>query len=493
MSYETGSGRIRQIYELALQKPEELRAEFLDRVCGGAGELRERVEALLAAHEDVGDFLAEPTDGAPIDPKPAPAELPEPDDALAGEKAGDVIDRYKLLQSIGEGGMGTVWMAEQFEPVRRKVAFKIIKLGMDTKQVVVRFEAERQALALMDHPGIAKVLDGGVTETGRPYFVMELVKGIPITQFCDEARLGIRERLELFTQVCLAVQHAHQKGIIHRDLKPSNVLVTLHDGTPVPKVIDFGIAKATNQELTQKTMFTEYQQILGTPEYMAPEQASLSGLDIDTRADVYSLGVLLYELLTGTKPFDLKTLLTHGYEEVLRTIREEDPPKPSTRASTVGDSWARRCAATWTGSSSSRWKRTARGVTGPRTASPKTSVGSWPTSRCWRRRRVRPIDSGSSCAATGGRWPRGCSSRWRWSSAWPARSGAWCARSISVSVRRQQSRPARANCPGPTRSLPSSSRCCAGSHRPRRAAWTPACSSASSTGPHSGCPTSTAI
>ncbi|MHC4956377.1 MAG: tetratricopeptide repeat protein [Planctomycetota bacterium] len=332
MSYETNPGRIRQIYELALKKTGSERAAFLDRICGDAGEVREQVEALLAAHEEVGDFLAEPTGGS-AEPAAETPKDPAPDHAPSGEAAGDVVDRYKLLQEIGEGGMGTVWMAEQFEPVRRKVAFKIIKLGMDTKQVVVRFEAERQALALMDHPGIAKVLDGGMTENGRPYFVMELVKGIPITEFCDEARLGIRERLELFVQVCQAVQHAHQKGIIHRDLKPSNVLVTLHDGTPMPKVIDFGIAKATNQELTQKTLFTEYQQILGTPEYMAPEQASLSALDVDTRADVYSLGVLLYELLTGTKPFDLKTLLSRGYEEVLRTIREEDPPKPSTRAS----------------------------------------------------------------------------------------------------------------------------------------------------------------
>jgi serine/threonine protein kinase/tetratricopeptide (TPR) repeat protein len=328
--------RIRQFFELALEKPESERAAFLDRTCGGAGELREQVEALLAAHEERGDFLAEPMAGSP-EPAIETPSGPAPDHAPSGEAAGDVIDRFKLLQEIGEGGMGTVWMAEQFEPVRRKVALKIIKLGMDTKQVVVRFEAERQALALMDHPGIAKVLDGGVTAEGRPYFVMELVKGIPITEFCDEARLGIRERLELFTQVCQAVQHAHQKGIIHRDLKPSNVLVTLHDGVSVPKVIDFGIAKATNQELTQKTLFTEYQQILGTPEYMAPEQASLSALDVDTRADVYSLGVLLYELLTGTKPFDLKTLYERGFEEVLRTIREQDPPKPSTRASTVGD------------------------------------------------------------------------------------------------------------------------------------------------------------
>ncbi|MCC6784667.1 MAG: serine/threonine protein kinase, partial [Planctomycetes bacterium] len=229
-----------------------------------------------------------------------------------------------------------VWMAEQREPVVRKVALKIVKLGMDTREVVVRFEAERQALALMDHPNIAKVLDGGATANGRPYFVMELVKGVPITDYCDQAKTGLRQRLELFTKVCEAIQHAHHKGVIHRDIKPSNVLVTLHDGVPVPKVIDFGIAKATSAELTKKTLFTQYAQILGTPEYMAPEQAEMSGLDIDTRADVYSLGVLLYELLTGTKPFDVKTALRVGFQELLRTIREDEPQKPSTRVSTRG-------------------------------------------------------------------------------------------------------------------------------------------------------------
>lgn len=221
-------------------------------------------------------------------------------DVQGVEEPGAWIDRYKLLEKIGEGGMGSVWMAEQREPVVRRVALKIIKLGMDTREVVVRFEAERQALAMMDHPNIAKVLDGGATSTGRPYFVMGLVKGTPITSYCDAAGADLRERLGLFIQVCDAVQHAHLRGIIHRDIKPENVLVTLHDGVPVPKVIDFGIAKATHAELTQKTMFTQHAQILGTPEYMAPEQAELRGLDIDTRADVYSLGVLLYELLTGT-------------------------------------------------------------------------------------------------------------------------------------------------------------------------------------------------
>lgn len=256
-------------------------------------------------------------------------------DVQGVEEPGAWIDRYKLLEKIGEGGMGSVWMAEQREPVVRRVALKIIKLGMDTREVVVRFEAERQALAMMDHPNIAKVLDGGATSTGRPYFVMGLVKGTPITSYCDAAGADLRERLGLFIQVCDAVQHAHLRGIIHRDIKPENVLVTLHDGVPVPKVIDFGIAKATHAELTQKTMFTQHAQILGTPEYMAPEQAELRGLDIDTRADVYSLGVLLYELLTGTRPFDLRTLLEKGFDEILRTIREVDPERPSTRVSTA--------------------------------------------------------------------------------------------------------------------------------------------------------------
>ncbi len=256
---------------------------------------------------------------------------------MSQEGPGSLIGRYKLLQQLGEGGFGVVYQAEQTDPVRRIVALKVIKLGMDTRQVIARFEAERQALALMDHPCIAKVLDAGATDGGRPYFVMELVKGIPITDFCDQARLDTAARLDLFRQVCHAVQHAHQKGIIHRDLKPSNVLVALHDGKPVPKIIDFGIAKATDRHLTDKTLFTEFRQMIGTPEYMAPEQAEMSGLDVDTRADIYSLGVLLYELLTGTKPHDLDTLAERGYGEIFRTIREIDPPKPSTRVSTMGE------------------------------------------------------------------------------------------------------------------------------------------------------------
>ena len=255
----------------------------------------------------------------------------------AEEEISERIDRYKILQKIGEGGCGVVYMAEQTEPVRRRVALKVIKLGMDTKQVIARFEAERQALALMDHPNIAKVLDAGATATGRPYFVMELVKGIRITDYCDQNHLSTAERLGLFTQVCQAIQHAHQKGIIHRDIKPSNILVTLHDGVPVPKVIDFGIAKATEQPLTEKTVFTAFGQFMGTPAYMSPEQAELSGLDIDTRSDIYALGVLLYELLTGKTPFDAKELLQAGLDEMRRRIREEEPMRPSTRLSTMVD------------------------------------------------------------------------------------------------------------------------------------------------------------
>ncbi len=253
------------------------------------------------------------------------------------ESSGSVIGRYKLLEKIGEGGCGVVYMAEQTEPVRRRVALKVIKLGMDTKQVIARFEAERQALALMDHPNIAKVLDAGATATGRPYFVMELVKGIRITDYCDQNHLSTPERLALFTQVCQAIQHAHQKGIIHRDIKPSNILVTLHDGVPVPMVIDFGIAKATEQVLTEQTVFTAFGQFMGTPAYMSPEQAELSGLDIDTRSDIYALGVLLYELLTGKTPFDAKELLQAGLDEMRRRIREEEPMRPSTRLSTMAD------------------------------------------------------------------------------------------------------------------------------------------------------------
>ncbi|MBX3746996.1 MAG: serine/threonine protein kinase [Verrucomicrobiae bacterium] len=295
------------------------RLAFLDRACRDQPALRERVEGLLHCHLQAGDFL----DGAS-------SEAPPPPDPLS-EGPGTVIGRYKLLEKIGEGGFGVVYMAEQREPVKRRVALKIIKLGMDTRQVVGRFEAERQALALMDHPNIARVLDGGATATGRPYFVMELVRGVPITQFCDEQRLDPADRLELFIEVCAALQHAHQKGIIHRDIKPSNVLVTLHDDRPVPKVIDFGIAKAMQGELTDKTVFTRFHEFLGTPAYMSPEQTQLSGLDVDTRTDIYALGVLLYELLTGRTPFDARELLTASLEEIRRRIRDEEPARPSTR------------------------------------------------------------------------------------------------------------------------------------------------------------------
>ncbi len=261
--------------------------------------------------------------------------LPEPD--MVVERTGMTIGRYKLLQQIGEGGFGEVFMAKQTEPVQRKVALKVVKAGMDTREVIARFEAERQALALMDHPNIAQVLDGGATTSGRPYFVMELVRGLPITDYCDHANLSTGERLDLFIKVCRAVQHAHQKGVIHRDLKPSNVLVTLHDGEPVPKVIDFGVAKALGQKLTEKTLFTRFEQMIGTPAYMSPEQAALGGLDIDTRSDIYSLGVLLYELLTGVTPLDEEALRQGALDEIRRMIRETDPPKPSTRLLALGD------------------------------------------------------------------------------------------------------------------------------------------------------------
>ncbi len=282
--------------------------------------------------------IAEKADTEKWDAGLAAAFGPDPTAPLAGApEPGTVIGRYKLLQNIGVGGFGLVYMAEQQEPIRRRVALKIIKLGMDTAQVIGRFEAERQALAMMDHPNIARVLDAGTTDTGRPYFVMELVRGIPITEYCDKNRLAPKQRLELFVSVCHAVQHAHQKGIIHRDIKPSNVMVTLNDGEPVPKVIDFGVAKATQARLTEKTIFTQYGQFIGTPAYMSPEQAEMSGLDVDTRSDIYSLGVLLYELLTGSTPIDQQRLRTVGYAEIQRMIREEEPLTPSSRLSHSGE------------------------------------------------------------------------------------------------------------------------------------------------------------
>ena len=311
------------MFAAALQQPAEARAAFLESACAGDAALRQQVEALLREQDRLGSFL---------EAGPGAAVAPTIDQA-ATESLGEKIGHYKLLQQLGEGGMGTVYLAEQTEPVQRRVALKIIKAGMDTRQVIARFEAERQALALMDHPNIAKVLDVGATASGRPFFVMELVKGVPITQYCDQQHLPLRDRLELFVPVCQAIQHAHQKGIIHRDLKPSNVLVALYDGKPIPKVIDFGVAKATNQRLTEKTMFTEIGSIIGTLEYMAPEQAELNNLDIDTRADIYSLGVMLYELLTGSPPFSARQLRSKAFDEMLRVIREEEPPRPSTKIS----------------------------------------------------------------------------------------------------------------------------------------------------------------
>jgi WD40 repeat protein/serine/threonine protein kinase len=314
------------IFQAALEiAAADARAAYLDVACGNQHGLRQRVEALLRRHAEAIGPLDRPD-----------FNLVATTDSPLAERPGTVIGPYKLLEQIGEGGFGIVFMAEQQQPVRRKVALKVLKPGMDTRQVVARFEAERQALALMEHPNIAHVFDGGETASGRPYFVMELVRGIPITDFCDQNHLPIRERLELYITVCQAVQHAHQKGIIHRDLKPSNVLVTLHDDKAVVKVIDFGIAKATGQQLTEKTLFTNLAQVIGTPLYMSPEQAQLNSLDIDTRSDIFSLGVLLYELLTGTTPFDKERLRTAAYEEVLRIIREEEPAKPSTRISTLG-------------------------------------------------------------------------------------------------------------------------------------------------------------
>jgi serine/threonine protein kinase/tetratricopeptide (TPR) repeat protein len=317
--------------EALLRAAGEERAAYLKEACGEHSQLLERVERLLRAHNDALSFLETPPSAIVREVSPTLDQSPL-------EKPGTQIGPYKLLQQIGEGGMGIVYMAEQHEPVKRRVALKIIKPGMDSRQVIARFEAERQALSLMDHPNIAKVLDAGTTDSGRPYFVMELVKGQPITQYCDEKHLTPRQRLELLLPVCQAIQHAHQKGIIHRDIKPTNILVAEYDLQPVPKVIDFGVAKATSQALTEKTMFTGLGQLVGTLEYMSPEQAKVNQLDIDTRSDIYSLGVLLYELLTGSTPFDRQRLRSAAFDEMLRIIREEEPPKPSTRLSDSHDS-----------------------------------------------------------------------------------------------------------------------------------------------------------
>ena len=318
------------------------RRDFLDHACDGDAALRARLENLLDAECDAERFftetgtalkLAEPnltsTHGDPVSFGANSASVP------GEESVGTRIGRYKLLKKIGEGGWGVVYLAEQEEPVRRRVALKIIKLGMETKSVIARFEAERQALAMMDHPNIARVYDAGATDRGPPYFVMELVRGVKITAYCDQHRLDTRERLDLFIQVCHAIQHAHQKGIIHGDIKPSNIMVSQNDGIPVPKVIDFGISKATEARLTDRLLFTSYAQLIGTPAYMSPEQADMSGLDTDTRSDIYSLGVLLYELLTGTTPFDAKQLLESGLDEMRRTLREKEPARPSARLTTL--------------------------------------------------------------------------------------------------------------------------------------------------------------
>ncbi len=314
------------------------REAYLAGACGTNASLRQAVNELLAAHEKAENVL-DRTPG-PVGHIREQLEVavgfdPTSDDVYSTDRTGEVIGNYKLLEHIGEGGFGQVYVAEQSQPVKRRVALKLIKPGMDSQEVIARFEAERQALAMMDHPHIARVFDAGTTDAGQPYFVMELVRGVTIVQFCDQRKSTTNHRLELFIDVCQAVQHAHQKGVIHRDLKPSNVLVTLHDGVPVVKVIDFGVAKAISEPLTQSTIYTRFTQMIGTPPYMSPEQAELSGLDIDTRSDIYSLGVMLYELLTGTTPFDQERLQRVGFDELRRIIRHEDPPRPSTRLSTL--------------------------------------------------------------------------------------------------------------------------------------------------------------
>src|SRR3954452_3184773 len=317
------------IFTEALEREDPAeRAAFLEGACAGDPRLRQRIERLLGQHDHAGSFLEQPVMSGDATANHQPPITEQP---------GTVIGQYKLLQQIGEGGMGIVFMAEQTEPIQRTVAIKIIKPGMDSRQVIARFEAERQALAMMDHPNIAKVLDAGATESGRPYFVMDLVDGVPITRYCDEQQLDPRQRLELFIAICNGLQHAHQKGIIHRDIKPSNLLVITCDGRPVPKIIDFGIAKALHQKLTQETMFTQFGAVVGTLEYMSPEQTQRDAAGTDTRSDIYSLGVVLYELLTGSTPLESRTLRDADYAEVLRMIRESEPPRPSTR---IGDSGA---------------------------------------------------------------------------------------------------------------------------------------------------------
>jgi serine/threonine protein kinase len=314
----------REIFFEALEMATpESRAAYLQAACGGDVVLRRKVNELLKEHFSNDSLMA------------GPAVEEGRSEVESQQASAPMLGRYKLLEKVGEGGFGEVWMAEQRAPVKRRVALKIIKPGMDSRQIVARFEAERQALAMMDHANIARIFDADVTEGGRPYFVMELVRGLKITEYCDRNQFPTLERLKLFILVCQAIQHAHQKGIIHRDIKPSNILVTLHDGVPVPKVIDFGIAKATQQELTDKTVFTQFQQFMGTPAYISPEQAEMSGLDIDTRADIYSLGVLLYELLVGETPFDAKEMMQGGLDAMRQIIREKEPLRPSTKLNTL--------------------------------------------------------------------------------------------------------------------------------------------------------------
>jgi serine/threonine protein kinase len=385
------------IFEQALGiEPPDERDDYLREACAGDAEMFERLQGLLRAYDRAGKFLeSSRTDESDSNLAIVePAALPQPTITLPmpTEKAGDRIGRYKLLQRIGEGGCGVVYMAEQEEPVRRRVALKITKLGMDTRQVIARFEAERQALALMDHPNIAKVLDAGATETGRPFFVMELVRGIKITDYCDEKKLSTEQRLELFTQVCRAVQHAHQKGIIHRDLKPSNILVSFNDGFEVPKVIDFGIAKATSGEpLTDKTVFTAFEQFIGTPAYMSPEQALVSSLDIDTRTDIYALGVLLYELLTGRTPFDPKELLQGGIDAMRRTICEKEPERPSTRLSTMPGEELNTTAQR-------------RGLDAPKLVSQLRGDLDWIVMKCLEKDRARRYETANGLASDIGRY-----------------------------------------------------------------------------------------
>jgi len=331
------------------------RNELLDRECDGDAALRSMVETLLGAQQDVDGFFASFEDGVaarlPMEELSRAIEETVGVDASGPKREreddflGKPVGPYKLLQKIGEGGCGVVYMAEQEKPVRRRVALKIIKLGMDTRSVIARFEAERQALAMMDHPNIARVFDAGATESGRPYFVMELVRGVKITDYCDENELDTRQRLNLFIRVCHAIQHAHQKGVIHRDIKPSNILVTIIDGAPVPKVIDFGIAKAIEGRLTDNTIFTAYEQFIGTPAYMSPEQAVMSGVDVDTRSDIYSLGVLLYELLAGRTPFNADELLKEGIDGMRRTLQEREPQRPSVMVTTMQGAALTRVAA----------------------------------------------------------------------------------------------------------------------------------------------------